>query len=89
MINGSKSREYGKGYMKIKFNSDDDLPLNKQLKFMSLTIIVRTVFEEDGKHYPQIFLDECLYELQTFCSMKELMSLKELILISQINQKSV
>ena len=34
--------------MKIKFNSDDDLPLNKQLKFMSLTIIVRTVFEEDG-----------------------------------------
>ena len=45
--------------MKIKFNSDDDLPLNKQLKFMSLTIIVRTVFEEDGKYYPQIFLDEC------------------------------
>ena len=49
--------------MKIKFSSDDDFPLNKQLKFMSLTIIVRTVFEEDGKYYPQIFLDECLYEL--------------------------
>ena len=49
--------------MKIKFNSDDDLPLNKQLKFMSLTIIVRTVFEEDGKYYPQIFLDQCLYKL--------------------------
>ena len=49
--------------MKIKFNSDDDLPLNKQLKFISLTIIVRTVFEEDGKYYPQIFLDECLCEL--------------------------
>ena len=47
--------------MKIKFSSDDDLPLNKQLKFMSSTIIVRTVFEEDGKYYPQIFLDECLY----------------------------
>ena len=43
--------------------SDDDLPLNKQLKFINLTIIVRTVFEEDGKYYPQIFLDECLYEL--------------------------
>ena len=57
-INGSKSEEYGKDYMKIKFNSDDHLPLNKQLKFMSLTIIVRTVFEEDGKYYPQIFLDE-------------------------------
>ena len=49
--------------MKIKFNACDDLPLNKQLKFMSLTIIVRTVLEEDGKYYPQIFLDECLYEL--------------------------
>ena len=36
-------------YMKIKFNSDDGLPSNKQLKFISLTIIVRTVFEEDGK----------------------------------------
>ena len=47
--------------MKIKFSSDDDLPLNKQLKFMSSTIIVRTVFEEDGKYYPQIFLDECWY----------------------------
>ena len=58
-INGNKLGEYGKDYMKIKFNSDDDLPLNKQRKFMSLTIIVRTVFEEDGKYYPQIFLDEC------------------------------
>ena len=53
-INGSKSGEYGKDYMKIKFSSDDDLPLNKQLKFMGLTIIVRTGFEEDGKYYPQI-----------------------------------
>ena len=46
--------------MKIKFNSDNDLPLNKRLKFIDLTITVRTVFEEDDKHYPQIF---CLYEL--------------------------
>ena len=49
--------------MKIKFNSDDDLPLNKQLKFINLIIIVRSVFEEDGKYYPQIFLEERLYEL--------------------------
>ena len=41
--------------MKIKFESDDDLPLNKQLKFLSITIIVRTFFEEDGKYYPQFF----------------------------------
>ena len=41
--------------MKIKFNSDDDLPLKKHLKFRSITIIYRTVFEESGKYYPQIF----------------------------------
>ena len=52
-----------KDCMKIKLNSDDDLPLNKQLTFLSITIIVRTVFDEDGKYYPQIFLDECLYEV--------------------------
>ena len=49
--------------MKIKFNSDDNLPLNKQLKFLSVTIIVRGVFEEAGKYYPHVFLDECLYEI--------------------------
>ena len=47
--------------MKIKFNSNDNLPLNKQLKFPSVTIII-SVFE-DGKYYPHIFLDECLYEV--------------------------
>ena len=49
--------------MKIKFNSDDNLPLNKILKFHVLTIIIRTAFEKDDKYYPQIFLDECLYEI--------------------------
>ena len=49
--------------MKIKFNSDDYLPLNKQLKFLSIKIIVRSVLEEDGKYYQQMFLDECLYQV--------------------------
>ena len=49
--------------MKAKFSANDDLPLNKQLRLINLTIIVRTVFEEDGKCYPQIFLDACLCEL--------------------------
>ena len=62
-INSYKSGEYEKDYTKIKFNSDDDLPLNKTLKLRILTIIVRSVFEEDGKYYPQVFLDECLYEV--------------------------
>ena len=55
--------DYEKDFMKIKFNSDDDLPLNKPLKFHMMTIIIRSVFEEDGKLYPQVFLDDTLYEL--------------------------
>ena len=43
--------------MKIKFYSDDDLPLNKRLKFHAMTIIIRSVFE-GGKLYQQVFLDD-------------------------------
>ena len=55
--------DYEKDYMKIKFNSDDDLPLRKPLKYHLMTITIRSVFEEDGKLYPQVFLDDTLYEL--------------------------
>ena len=49
--------------MKIKFNLDDDLPLNEVLKFNNMTITIRSVFKEDGKLFPQVFLDDALYEL--------------------------
>ena len=62
-INGGKKGEYGKDFMKIKFNTDDDLLLNKPLKLHLLTINVRCIFEEDSKFYSQLYLDECLYEL--------------------------
>ena len=55
--------DYEKDQMKIKFYTDDDLPLNKSLKFHLMTITIRHVFEEDGKFYPQVFLDDTLYEL--------------------------
>ena len=41
----------------------DNFPLNKLLRFLTMTIIARSVFEEAGKFHPQIYLDECLYEL--------------------------
>ena len=50
--------DYEKGYMKTKFKSDDDLLLNKSLKSHNMTIIIRSVFKEDGKLYPQVFLDD-------------------------------
>ena len=55
--------DYEKDYMKIKFNSDDDLPLNKPLKFHKITMIIRSVFEEVGKLYPQVFSDDALYKV--------------------------
>ena len=57
-----KKVEYSKDLMKIKFGSDDNLPSNKQLKFPTMTIIIRSVFEDDDKMYPQIYLDNCLHE---------------------------
>ena len=62
-MNNGKLEEYENYYMKIKFNSDDNLPLNIQLNFPSETIIIRSVFEEDAKYYPQVLLDECLFEV--------------------------
>ena len=55
--------DYENDYMKIKLNSDNDLPLNKPLKHHSMTITIRSVFKEDGKLYPQVFLDDTWYEL--------------------------
>ena len=58
-----KPYDYDEKYIKIKFVSDDDLPLNKILKIHNMTLVIKSVFQENGKYYPQIFLDECLYEL--------------------------
>ena len=48
--------------MKIKFNFADDLPLKTALEFHNI-IVVRFVFLDDTKYYPQVFIDECLYKL--------------------------
>ena len=56
-INNGRLGEYEEDYMRIKFNSGNDLPLNKILKFRILSIIIRAIFEEDDKYYPQVYLD--------------------------------
>ena len=66
-VNSGKENFCEKDYMKIKFNSDDHLPLNKPLKFHAMTIIIRSVFEEGGKLYLQVFLDDSLYECTYKC----------------------
>ena len=62
-INGGKELFYEKNYARIGVNTDDDVPLNKPLKFSILTIIIRCVFENGNKLQPQVYLDVCLYEL--------------------------
>ena len=62
-INGAERAEYGKDFKKIRFESNDDLPMNKPMRLHLLTIMIRYVFSEGGKFYPQLFLDDTLYEL--------------------------
>ena len=57
------SDNYDEKYMKVKFNLDDELPLNKIIENPSMIIVVRDVFYENNKYYPQVFLDEYLYKL--------------------------
>ena len=57
------SDDFDEKYMKIIFDSDDNLPLNKTIEIPIVTIVVRAVFNENIKYYPQLVLDECLYKI--------------------------
>ena len=57
------SDDYDKKYMKIKFNSNDELPLNKTIDIPIMKIIVRAIFLRNNKFYQQVFLDKCLYKI--------------------------
>ena len=64
LISDNKVIKYSKDFMKIKFESDDDLPLGKTINIPLCVIIVKGVFEEDSKYYPQVLLRECFYEYE-------------------------
>ena len=61
-INIEKELWYGKNYARIGINTDDDVTLNKPLKFPMLTVIIRCVFQKGEELDQSIYLDECLYE---------------------------
>ena len=78
--------------MKIKFNPDDELPLNKTIGIPTTAVVVRLISFENNKYYPRVFLDECLYKLQIIQKcyiIIEFTLLKELMLIKQVYQKGV
>ena len=76
--------KYDKHYLKIKFESNNILPGSKDVNIRMAAIIIRAIFAQDGKYYPQLFLDGGLYKKRQ--SMKELIFQKESMFICQINQ---
>ena len=58
-----KLGDYDEKYMKIKFDSDEELPLNKTIEIPTMSIVVRAIFIENNKYYPHVFLEEYLYKL--------------------------
>ena len=63
MSKTNNSGDYAEKYVKIKFNLDDNLPLQKTLQLCNMIIVVRAIFHEGNKYDPQVFLDECLHKL--------------------------
>ena len=59
----SQPIKYDDNFMKIKFNTDDNIPLNKIIYLPTITITIRSITKKDGNYYLQIFLDDCLYEV--------------------------
>ena len=64
--------------MKIKFESNDNLPIDI-VNMHQVAIIIRSIFAQNGTFYPQLFLDDALYELQKCYDIKKMIFQKELI----------
>ena len=73
--------------MKIKCNSDDDLPLNKTLEMCNMIVVVRAVFPENNKYYPQTFLMNVYISYKRYI-LRELTFVRKIMLIKQMNKKS-
>ena len=63
LVTNSPEVVYYTDYYKIKFSSGDSLPLSKLIYFPTITVIIRCVFKQNGVFYPQVYLDDCLYQI--------------------------
>ena len=61
-MNSSKLIKYKKGFMSVKFKSNDDLPLDKILSIPNMITVAGSIPKKDNKYYPQVYLHECMYE---------------------------
>ena len=64
LLSGNKVIKYSKNFMKIRFQSDDDLSISKIINIPVCVVIIRGVFEEDSRYYPQAFIHDCFYEYE-------------------------
>ena len=71
----------------MKCNSDDDLPLNKTLEMCNMIVVVRAVFHENNKYYPQTFLMNVYISYKRYI-LRELTFVRKIMLIKQMNKKS-
>ena len=64
LITGDKV-SYSKDFMKIRFKTKDDLPLNKIIiNIPGCVLIVSSIFKEDGKYIHKFLLHDCYYEYE-------------------------
>ena len=49
--------------MRIKFNTDDNIALNKIIYLATITVTIRSITNKDNKYYLQVFLDDCFYQV--------------------------
>ena len=64
LITGNKVIKYSKDFMKIRFKTNNDLPLSKIINILVCVVIVSSVFKENNKNYPQVLLHDCFYEYE-------------------------
>ena len=64
LITGDKVNKYSKDFIKIRFKTNDNLPLNKIINIPVCVVIMSGIFKEDGKYYPQVLLHDCFYEYE-------------------------
>ena len=58
----SEKVNFDSDFDKIKFVSNDSLPLGKLIYFPTLTVVIRCVFKQNEIYYPQVYLDDALYQ---------------------------
>ena len=64
LISSDNVTKFNKDFMKIRFKTNDDLPMNEIINISVCVTIVSSFFKEDGEYYPQVFLHDCFYEYE-------------------------